>query len=313
MNLNILVTGAGGDIAQSISRILRDTDFCNKLIGSDLHLKHAGKLFFDKVVLLPPAFQNDYFDGISNLTIKENIDLVIPASEQEILFFSINDLTQVGKAKILTANKKAIQICSDKLKTVEFLKGNNLPYPITKLVREVNTPFLPAIMKARSSSGSKSIIKIYTKEDFDYYAKKYPDFIIQEMLISDEEEYTCGVFRSKIHGTKYIIFKRTLKGGLTGYGEVVSNKKINELLDVISDLLELEGSINVQLRLREGEPYVFEINPRFSSTVRFRHMLGFEDLLWSIYEKLQINYVMNYQDVTGSIIYRVYDEFITKQ
>jgi len=29
---------------------------------------------------------------------------------------------------------------------------------------------------------------------------------------------------------------------------------------------------------------IFEINPRFSSTVMFRHLLGFKDLIWSINE-----------------------------
>ena len=31
---------------------------------------------------------------------------------------------------------------------------------------------------------------------------------------------------------------------------------------------------------------VFEINPRFSSTVLFRHMMGYEDVIWSIQDKL---------------------------
>jgi carbamoyl-phosphate synthase large subunit len=32
-------------------------------------------------------------------------------------------------------------------------------------------------------------------------------------------------------------------------------------------------------------PVVFEINPRFSSTVMFRHKLGFPDFVWSLQER----------------------------
>jgi len=42
--------------------------------------------------------------------------------------------------------------------------------------------------------------------------------------------------------------------------------------------------MNVQLRLTEQGPRVFEINPRFSSTVLMRHRIGFSDVLWSIQE-----------------------------
>jgi len=75
-----------------------------------------------------------------------------------------------------------------------------------------------------------------------------------------------------------------LTGGYSGYGEVVENSEINNLLTSIAEKIQLVGSINIQLRLTINGPFVFEINPRFSSTVLFRHLLGFQDLLWSIQE-----------------------------
>lgn len=44
---------------------------------------------------------------------------------------------------------------------------------------------------------------------------------------------------------------------------------------------------NIQLRTNEGEAIAFEINPRFSSSMFFRHLLGFEDLQWSLDELVQ--------------------------
>ena len=50
----------------------------------------------------------------------------------------------------------------------------------------------------------------------------------------------------------------------------------------IANEWNLKGSINIQLRLIDNKPIIFEINPRFSSTVYMRHKLGFKDLIWSL-------------------------------
>jgi carbamoyl-phosphate synthase large subunit len=62
----------------------------------------------------------------------------------------------------------------------------------------------------------------------------------------------------------------------------VENPDIDQLLVRIAKGLNLVGSINVQLRLTSKGPIVFEINPRFSSTVFFRHLMGFDDVIWSL-------------------------------
>ena len=73
-------------------------------------------------------------------------------------------------------------------------------------------------------------------------------------------------------------------GGLTGWARVVKNKQVGNLLNVIAKGWNLEGSINVQLRITKIGPMIFEVNPRFSSTVYMRHKLGFTDVLWSLKE-----------------------------
>ena len=41
--------------------------------------------------------------------------------------------------------------------------------------------------------------------------------------------------------------------------------------------LEPFGACNVQLRIRDGKPYVFEINPRCSGTTAARALVGFNE------------------------------------
>ena len=56
----------------------------------------------------------------------------------------------------------------------------------------------------------------------------------------------------------------------------------------IANEVSLLGSMNVQLRLTNEGPRIFEINPRFSSTVLMRHLIGFQDLIWTINDILNV-------------------------
>ena len=70
--------------------------------------------------------------------------------------------------------------------------------------------------------------------------------------------------------------------------------------------LNLNGSINIQLRLTKNGPRVFEINPRFSSTALMRHRIGFSDVLWAIDEAE--DKVIDFPDiVTDECMVRVHD------
>ena len=73
--------------------------------------------------------------------------------------------------------------------------------------------------------------------------------------------------------------------------------------------LDLTGSINVQLRIQENIPKIFEINPRFSSTVLFRHLFGFEDLIWSIEDSMGYILSDNRSNVIGKKFYKGFEEY----
>jgi carbamoyl-phosphate synthase large subunit len=77
---------------------------------------------------------------------------------------------------------------------------------------------------------------------------------------------------------------RKLIGGLTGWAKVIYDPQALELCEKIAIGLDLKGSMNIQMRLTECGPRVFEINPRFSSTVLMRHRVGFSDVLWAVSE-----------------------------
>ncbi len=284
---NILVTGCGGDIGQSIGKILKSDKFFKSVIGCDMNDEHAGKFIFDICEKIPACRAENYFEVLEGIVKKYAIDIILPVSEPELRFFTERKISsQISGKPLITANLKAMEIGFDKLKTAQFLKTENLIYPETTLISEVLQPKLPMILKDRTGSGSKALFLVKDFEEFEFYKKKYPGYILQQYLENANEEYTCGLFRDAKGNIRILNYKRKLMGGFSGYGLVVENKQIDDLLYQIAKKIDLRGSINVQLRLTEKGPMVFEINPRFSSTVMFRHMMGFKDVIWSIQDVL---------------------------
>lgn len=309
MRLNrILITGCGGDIAISAAKILRDLGF-NDLFGTDIHSSHPGDLFYQRCFVVSKAGDPGYLDQIRELVSGNNISIIIPLSEPELAQFNSVDNRELAGAQIVMANAKSIHVGLNKIRTARFLEDSGLPYPWTKKVSDGDPKDLPCIIKHPESQGGKSV-NIVSENLVSYYIENFSDHIWQELLLPEAQEYTCGLYRSKTGEIRIIQFRRQLSHGVTVSGEVATHSSINRLLESLANVLELEGSINVQLRLTDMGPVIFEINPRFSSTIRFRHLLGYQDLLWSLQE-LEGEKIGNYTPPQkGRKIYLGAEEYI---
>jgi len=305
----ILVTGCGGDIGLGIGRILQDAQIADALVGCDMEEDHAGKVFFDQCFVAERASSQRYMEDLLQLVEREQIDLVIPTSEPELRLLCVNDF--FGRKELfLTANQEAMDIGFDKYRTAAFLRKHGLPHPWTQSADTGERPRqFPCILKSRTGCGSKTV-RVLTEKDYDHEMSFSQDDMFQELIPEDEGEYTCGLFRSGAGEIRTIVFRRKLRGGLTGSGVVVESPVIEKLLNEIAARLNLCGSINVQLRLRAGVPYVFEINPRFSSTVRFRHQLGFTDVLWALRDRVRVEIGDYIVPPEGLRFYKIFDDVI---
>lgn len=311
--LNILVTGCGGDIGQSIGKILLKSQYTKNLFGIDISDKNAAQFIYPNFSVGLRFSHPEYLKNLEAFIEKNAIDIFIPMAEPELRFFSEQNLLEnIGSAKIITASDLALQVGFDKYKTAEFLKAAGFPYPKTTLAKDIKKiSSFPVILKSKTSSGSKDIYKINAMDEFAFYTKNHiEDYIVQEFITDQNGEFTCGLFRSKKGQIRSIIFKRELHGGYSGYGEVVENEIITNLLHNLAIKLNLEGSINVQLRISENEPKVFEINPRFSSTVLYRYLFGFEDVTWSIEDALGLQLSDTRQNSVGRKFYKGFSEYI---
>lgn len=305
--MKILITGAGGDIAQSMIRTIRSYFTAVKLVGCDLSQQPLASVNLDSFYISLQVTDPLYLSKIREICEIEKIDLIIPVPEPEIEFFS----TEIPRmsAKVLLANQMAIKVGLDKLATSEFLLqlGNFAPRSSAKYFGSGLE--LPVLVKPRSGRGSRNVFICETIEDVEYHQRSVNPMIFQELLEPSDMEVTCGVYATNESKVLSIQLLRKLSGGRTSWARVIKNEQISMLCEEIARGLSLRGAINVQLILTKQGPKVFEINPRYSSTVEMRHRLGFMDLVWGIEESLFQKPVIYNERSPGSLVGR-FDEIV---
>lgn len=305
--MNILVSGIAGDIGFGIARILKEWGIFSRLHGIDIHADHPARYILDQCAVAPRASADEYVQWVSDYICDNRIDVFIPSSEAELEKLVAVDLDKIGGAKVIRNSNFVLQTALDKFRCLAHLARSGIAVPDNGLVGgEVPSSF-PVIVKPRSGQGSKGILRVDNSSQF---AGCSSGWVWQQYLPPDDQEYTCPVYVSPEAGVRILLIKRKLLGGLTGSGVVVSNQIIEDYVYSIAKCLQVNGAINVQLRLTEDGPRLFEINPRLSSTLVFRDKMGFTDLRWWLADKLGLNVCDYDAPKAGTQFYRGAQEFI---
>ncbi len=281
-----MLSSVGGDLAQNVINCIKKMSGENWLLGSDVNPRNSGRSFVDYFIESKLVSESDYLQWLNGVFKEFKIDCYFPLSEAEIKFFagigekSFNEIFK--NVKFIGADRRIVNIFSDKFKTQNWLKSEGFQTP--RIYPNIDAEGLnyPIIIKPRFGSGSRDVFKCHNRIELSSAFNLITEPIIQDCIGSDSDEFTIGLYASgdKI---KIISFRRLLSNsGATSWAKHEVNEHLIEIGIKVAKRLQLDGSINLQLRLHEGVPYIFEINPRFSSTVFIRSELGFNDVAWSL-------------------------------
>jgi carbamoyl-phosphate synthase large subunit len=278
----LLITGIGGDLGQSAAQIVREARPSWRIIGVDMHERQAGLLYADAFEPVPSGSSVDYLEALTGVLQRHRAEYCLPTTEAELRAIHQTGMPSIAGATLVGVSGKALSIGLDKLATNRFLTSIGIPVPWTVEASVENVPReYPCMFKLRRSSGSRSVVICRDREQALGLVKQEADGIFQELLLPAESEMTCAVFRTSTRRTLVLPMVRRLAGGLTVWMRIHYDKEVVRQCETIAEAMDLAGPINVQLRVTDNGPRIFEINPRFSSTLYLRHLLGFRDLLWA--------------------------------
>ncbi len=305
----ILVTGANGDIACSIGRVLAASFPDAILMGADLGEIWPGKLIFSEMHVLPRSDEAEYTSALRRLAEDTAATCIIPCTEAE-LGRLVDDYSCIEDLPLLMNTPDVLGVGLDKIKTMEWLKSIGVPIPYFGKLEQMTECDLPLFIKPRSGCGSRDLETVRSASHLFLLQQERnsEDIIAQSLLEPHLGEYTCALFKFG-EEVRFLVMLRRLFGGLTKQMEVVKIPSIEELLMAIASALPCQAVINVQLRMTNDGPQVFEINPRISSTVMMRHKVGFCDLVWWLYAQ-RGNPLPMCSVPAGTRVYHTYGEAV---
>lgn len=308
--MKILVTGVNGDIGEAIGRVLIEVFPDAVISGADAAGRWPGGFVYPEMIEVPLASNPQYLESMQRLA--EQFDLIIPTSEPELARLAkIEDIK--SRLPLLMVDPPILNTFMDKYETFHYFRENRIRTPETKLIPEVKNSDLPIYIKPRRGAGSRGHRLVTTALELQAVREVAPEnWIAQEYLTGDDNEYTCALCCLN-DDVRYIALKRQLQGDRSVKAEVVDYPEINALLEKIAQMLKPEGCINIQLKLTDKVPIVFEINPRLSSTVMMRHRIGFKDCFWWTQKFFGIPVDSYSAPKNGTLVYRMSTECVVPQ
>lgn len=278
---NIAVTGVGGGVGQSILKSLENSGY--NVIALDGEVLAAGLYASSKSYLIPYASSPDYLEALLKICKKEKIDLLFPGLDAELMPLSLNsDAFKAIGTTVMVSRPEVIEISDNKQETYDKLmaKGVVVPFtfPMGKFIPKEED--FPLIIKQKvGGARSKNIFLTRNQKDWEVTVDKigdnFVDYIVMEYIEGDE--YTCGSINLNNTCKGVIVMKRILRDGDTHKCFSVKNEVIENAVKKVVEAIKPFGGCNVQLRMKNNIPYIFEINARCSGTTGARTLCGFNE------------------------------------
>jgi carbamoyl-phosphate synthase large subunit len=286
--MKVWVTAAGSPLGQSVTKALLMSPLKPKVHISDSTQAAAGLHLFSELnsCMTPGVMDPQYDEFITSKLVSEGIEVVFPLLGVEFAYFQKNStkFKRLGIEVVAPRSHDALR-AESKFESIELVKKAGLNYPQTILISSQDDVLsffeegnAEGVLKPVFGASSAEIHFVNTPNEASAVTQLRPPgyFVLQEFMSGPE--FTVGVHRAINSDSAYsIAIERDLKFGLSYSGKVISHDKIEQYAIDVVLALGLFDSNNVQLKLVNDQPVMFEINPRLSSTTSIRAHFGFNE------------------------------------
>lgn len=314
MNILFCTVGRRGYIVDYFRKHLPEN---SKLIGtSDRNDSEteftSGFSHCDKNYIVPSIKKEDrYIDELLQICKQEKIDMLLSFYDYDIYILSkyIKEFELIGVKPVISSHRVNM-LCFDKVETYKFLKNAGFKTPWTLTADELTQmeiPSYPVIVKPRFGFGSNAVSLANDRNEVDFFLKYYghEDMIVQEFI--EGPEYSFDILNDFNGNTVTAVVKRKIKmrAGETDQGYAIKDNLLVESAMKLGHKLGHIGPLDVDFFLKDNEPYILELNPRFGGGYAITHYAGidFTKLLVEIFEgTLDSDYSKYHDYEEGKII-----------
>lgn len=304
MEKNILVLSAGRrvELVERFKAAAKRLNIRSKIVAVDITDTAPAVHFADGFYLVPRISEDTYVSSIIEVCNKENIALIIPTIDTELLKLSHyrNEIEISTKAKILLSSDRVIKICRDKHSTQEFFEEFKFEVP-----REISHSEItegkygfPLFIKPEDGSSSINAFKVKNKKELEFFMQYIEKPIVQEYI--EGIEYSVDVFCDFDSNPITIVprIRLATRSGEISKGRIDKNREIIDDVKRMIEILKPIGHITVQcMKTKKGIEYI-EINPRFGGGAPMSIDAGADSCenLYRLLEGEKLTYNEKYKD-----------------
>jgi carbamoyl-phosphate synthase large subunit len=269
--LNVLVTAASRRVplVRAFQAALRTPSRRGRVIVTDVNPLSPAVHVADRWYHVPMATAPDYLDAVAGICEAESIGLIVPTIDDELeLFGKASDWFASQGVCVAVSPEPTSRICNDKLATGQHLRACGIRSAETRLPADVPaTARYPLFVKPRFGRGGVGAFPINNKKDFRFFSEYVEAPVIQEYL--DGPEFTIDVLCNFEHQPIAVVPRErvVVRSGVMDRGRTVRDESLIKLAEDTAAILPFSGAVNIQCRVVDGQPTVFEINARFSGGI----------------------------------------------
>ena len=299
--ITVLLTGAGAPGMPGILTCLKNAPRELRLIGVDMDANAPSRKDFSGFYTVPAAKEESFIPRIFEIAKQEHVDIIVPCVTRELAKFAqARAMFAAEGIVVATMDPHTIDIANNKGKLLSAVKQAGLPtaeFYLANTVEEVEAGFeklgypdKAVCVKAVEGNGSRAVRLVdphismsrlffdekpngmyISKHDLMELLKETPQFpkelMLMQMLPGDEFSVDLIARDGKTlaslcrKGMQVVSSNQTMS-------VVVDEPEVIAQCEKVVELLKLSGNIGFDLKCDEaGNPYILEINPRFTGGI----------------------------------------------
>ena len=268
---NVLVTAGSRRVplVQAFQRALAASPDGGVVVVTDVNPMSPAVYAADRAFRVPLSIEPGYVDQILKIAIGEGVGLVVPTIDDELaLFGEAAPRFAAAGIRVSVSAPETTAVCDDKHRTCEVLRANGVAAAQSWLRDDLPAqPVFPLFVKPRHGRGGVGAHVLRHQRDLDFFLDYVPDPIVQDYLSGPE--FTIDMLCDFNGRVLSIVPRRrdVIRAGVIDRGCTVNDASLIALAESCAAALSFAGAVNIQCRVVDDRPVVFEINPRFSGGI----------------------------------------------
>lgn len=288
--MNVLITSAGQRVSlvKFFKKELQLMYPNNSLYTADLNPTLAPACHISDGFFSVPRVDSDiYISSLLKICIDNNIGLIIPTIDTELLVLSQNiDLFRENKINIVVSDSFFVESCRDKRLTNIFFQNSAIDIP-----RQFNRGNLsyPVFIKPCDGSLSKGIFIAYSVNDIKEEHLNNEKLMFMEYINNNEyDEFTVDCYYNKQSTLCCVVPRRRIVVRAGEVNKAVTKK--NRIVELFKSNLKYikgaRGCLTIQVFYHKKSEKILgiEINPRFGGGYPLSYLAGANYPKWILKE-----------------------------